>query len=103
MRLIACDTAMAVRPLGPMAGEVFEKQFSQGFAIVADDALVGLGALLVFLIEHMSEGPEIVTTTLLELFVHLRSPIGSVNLVGVVEHGMGERCLIIREYRVETG
>lgn len=50
MCLIARDAAVAMRPICPLGGEVFEKEFTESLPIIADNTTFGIGTEGIFLI-----------------------------------------------------
>ena len=73
--------AMSVSPLGPLSGEVLQKQVAESFAVVADNQAISIGAQGVGLGEDVDERLEVVATSGLKFFKEPGCQVGSVHLV----------------------
>ena len=102
MRLVPRDAAVTMRPIRPLRGEVLQEKFAERLTVIAHNATVGISAERVLLVQYISEGTQVISPPLLKLVVQARRPVRPIHLIGIIEHRLGERHILIGKRPVEA-
>ena len=81
MCLVAGDGTTLVCPFGPLFGEVMEQHVAQGFTVIAYHHSIAIEELREFILQFIS-------VIFLEFCQEVRSPVGAIHFVAVIEEGM---------------
>ena len=103
MCLIAREGSVCIGPAGPLLREVGEQHLAQGLAVVGEHTLAGVGAERVGGDEEVELLFQLIAPAFGKLTQKGGGPVGAINLVGVVEEGVGTGSVMTDEGGGDAG